>query len=226
MFPVSQQPPIRRIGFTRDVPYVSQLADASLVADIFDHGVDASTDTRWREYGADTPAEYAYWCSRACGPACGKMAAEAMGGPVRTMMAWIRMGISLGGYLTGMDPSGSVQELGWSHAALAELLHSAGLQAVCGAFTPEEFYDKLATGGHLMIASVSFELGTTQPITHQGGHLVLVSGAQEQDGRISGFYIYNPSGRSAALRENAFIPSDRFCTAYTGRGIDVFKDFG
>lgn len=223
MFPKGRTHGGRRVGFAACVPYYSQLADANLAQEIFDRGVDAGSDTRWRDYGAASIDEYAYWCSRACGPACVKMAVEAMGGARRSMMAWIRAGSQLGGYVTTTDPHGNAHEIGWSHTALASLLRSENLEATCGNFSVEEIYTLVKSGGHLMVASVSFELGTERAVTHTGGHLVLVTGVEELGDWLQAIFIHNPSGRSAALRENARIPLDRFRTAYGGRGIDVYK---
>ena len=55
------------------IPYCAQVASPELAHPIFAGGMDARLDPRWRESGAETAEEYAYWCWRARGPACVKM---------------------------------------------------------------------------------------------------------------------------------------------------------
>ena len=77
------------------VPYAMQIASPELAAAIWEDGLDPASDPRWVESGADSPAEYAYWSDRACGPVCVKMCVEALGGPARSMLDWVRAGLAL-----------------------------------------------------------------------------------------------------------------------------------
>jgi hypothetical protein len=75
--------------------------------------------------------------------------------------------------------------------------------------------------GRLVIASVSFEIGTDRPITRRGGHLVVVTGIRHLQGQPNSVILHNPSGRGLALQAHAAIPVDRFLQAYSGRAILV-----
>ena len=77
--------------------------------------------------------------------------------------------------------------------------------------------------GCLLIASVSYQLGTTNPITEKGGHLVVLIGVDLLDGIPRTIFINNPSGRTLSLQENAAIPVERFAASFTGRVIAVSK---
>jgi hypothetical protein len=139
-------------------------------------------------------------------------------------MDWVRMGTARSGYLlkkTGS--SGTVVELGWSHATLAGLLRESGFSVEAGPLTPENILAALVEG-KLVVASVSYELGTNRPITRKGGHLVVVTGASRSGFVPLTFLLHNPSGRTADLRENARVPIHRFRRAYARRAIVVWKE--
>jgi hypothetical protein len=200
-----------------EVPYYAQIASRELAGRIFNEGFPPEKDPNWYESGAETPQEYAYWVERACGIACVKMCVEALGGPERSMMQWVGMGLAKGGYLI-TEQDGKVVERGWVHRILAELIMEEGYHAEAKAASPEDIAAFLR-GNELVIASVSYQLGTTHPITLKGGHLVVVTGADLQHGSPTMFYINNPSGRTASLQENAPIPANRFADSFTGRVI-------
>jgi hypothetical protein len=197
-----------------------QIASPELAEAFWERGVDPATDPRWAESGAASPAEYAYWSDRACGPVCVKMCVEALGGPARTMLDWVRAGLALDGYIVAQDASGHTVERGWAHRALAGMIQDAGFAAEAVSASPAEIVAHL-TAGRLVIASVSAEIGTEAPITHTGGHLVVVGGADTRasEQQPVAFIVHNPSGRTPARQANAVVPAERFVAAFTGRVI-------
>ena len=206
------------IRFPGYVPYHSQLASQDLAEAIFSKGLDPALDPRWRESGAATPDEYAYWVNRACGAACVAMAVEALGGPVYPLIEWARRGSAIGGYLNDLRQDNPHAERGWLHSALAELMIAAGFYAEPRAVELDQVPAWLGAG-LLVIASTSYEIGTDLPITRRGGHLVLVHGVELKNGQISALHLHNPSGRCAELRANARLTAERFTAAYSGRVI-------
>ncbi len=206
-----------------DVPYYAQIASPELAEAIFVQGMDPVLDPRWAESGAKTPQEYAYWVDRACGVACLKMCVEALGGPRRSLVEWARLGVEKGGYLIRQLPDGRRQEVGWTHRALAEMAIEAGLSAE---FKPASLHDILAELRHdrLVIASISYEAGDDRiPITKQGGHLMVLLGADYNSSGPAAFYVNNPSGRRANLQAGARLPIERFAPAYAGRVILIWR---
>lgn len=202
------------------VPYCAQIASPWLAVAFFEKGMNPALDPHWAENGAYSLEEYIYWTNRACGAACVKMAVEALGGERLALIEWARHGVRIGGYLSEKRPDGSRAERGWLHSALAELIRRAGFQAEARPLALTDFVSILAGSG-MIIASVSHEIGTHDPITKRGGHLVLVFGALLEEDEPAAFLLHNPSGRSDTLRQNARIPVERFAAAYTGRGIVV-----
>ena len=201
------------------IPYYAQVASPEMAYAIFEEGLDPRRDPCWEQWGCASAAEFAYWVDRACGIACVKMVVEGLGGPQRPMMEWIQDALGRNGYLVTADANGSQVERGWIHRVLAELTSASGFQATARPASMEEIAGFL-DGGQIVIASVSYELGREGAITHQGGHLVVVTGADLTDeGGVDCFYINNPSGRLAKYQVNARIDAGRFAQAYSGRVI-------
>ncbi len=207
-----------RIQRFETIPYASQFASPELIEALAEKKLDPRLDPRWAESGADTAEEYAYWCTRACGVACVKMIVEALGGPEQSLVAWAQAGAAAGGYLSELRPDGSSAERGWLHSALADLIRAQGFWAEPRAATLADFPDYLRQGV-LLIASASYEIGSSRPVTRKGGHLVVVYGIELEQDAVSMVILNNPSGRTEALRGGARIPAGRFAEAFSGRVI-------
>lgn len=225
MKPLPSQPHrvYETVVFPRTVPYHCQIADHTHVADYLDRGKALLEDPFWQETGAATQQEYAYWAVRSCGMVCVKMCVESFGGPSLPLQAWIDRGLVLNAYLTEKRPSQASIEKGWLHAGVAQVMEQAGLLTEVKAVDMAALYGDLSMG-KLAIASVSHELGSGDEITHQGGHLVVVSAMLCKDGDMSAVVVHNPSGRTAVLQAGAVIPVERFEQAFSGRVITVKKD--
>jgi len=225
MNPVVSHPQVlhKTDHFTQTVPYYCQIADQANAADYLDKGKSLLEDPFWKKTGAANTHEYVYWAARSCGMVCVKMCVEAFGGACLPLQVWIERGLALNAYLTEKRPGQAVVEKGWLHAGLAQVMEQVGLSTEVKAVDMAGLYEELS-GGKLVIASVSHELGSEKPITHQGGHLVVVTGMLCNDGDISVVVIHNPSGRRAALQASAVIAVERFVQAFSGRVITVKKD--
>lgn len=213
-----------KITVSYSIPYICQFASPDLVADFVYDRFPLESDPRWAEYGAQSPEEYAHWAKRSCGVVCVKMAVEGITQQgSRSIMSWVRQGLSLDGYLTEIRADRPVEK-GWKHASLAELAQANGCSS--------KLVAELTIGGlaehvrqdRLVIASVSSELGEDGPITRSSGHLVVVYGMEVREGgEIKGVRLHNPSGRSPMLQAEALIPAARFVAAFSGRGITIGK---
>jgi hypothetical protein len=210
---------MNRIRLPYPIPYYAQVSSPELAYAIFEEGLDPRSDPLWQQWGCASADEYAYWVDRACGIACVKMVIEGLGGPRRPMMEWIRDALGRNGYLVTADDNGNPVERGWLHRVLAQLISACGFLASAQPASMVEIAGYLDRG-QILIASVSYELGKDAPVTHQGGHLVVVTGADMTgEGEFDCFYINNPSGRLAKHQANARIDAGRFAQAYSGRVI-------
>ena len=208
-----------------DVPYHCQFASADRVRDLINGDLALTDDPNWRDYGAESPEEYAHWALRSCGVVCVKMAVEAVRGEASgAVMDWVREGLSIDGYLTEIRPDRPDQrvEKGWLHDALVQLAERHGVRA---SRTADLKLDDLAAcmmADQLVIASVTSELGDDVPITRSSGHLVVVTGVDlHDDGAVRGVIVHNPSGREAVYQAGVRIPAARFEAGFSGRGIVV-----
>ena len=204
------------------VPYYAQIASPELAVRVFAGELDPLLDPRWHETGAQNVETYAHWVERACGMACLKMCVEALGGPEKSLHAWIEEGVNAGAYLIRKNADGSHTEIGWIHQKIADMAAAVGLSANCITADTGEIIAALRQD-KLVIASVSYELGTDFPITHKGGHLVVIWGVETNDGQVRQFILNNPSGRAEQYRQGARIPFERFMQAFTGRVILVHR---
>jgi len=212
------------LTLSRAIPYACQFASPELVWEFINKTRDLKTDPRWAEYGAASPEEYAYWAMRSCGVVCVKMAVEGLAGIApRPVMDWVREGLALDGYLTEIRADRPV-EIGWKHAALAELVKQHNLSAEIAAhLTTGDLVEHLRSD-RLIIASVTSELGEDAPITRKNGHLIVVYGAAlDSQGSVESVIAHNPSGRRPELRAAASIPVERFREGFSGRGIVISR---
>jgi len=211
------------ILFYPSAPYYSQIEDFEQIVDYLDHGKECVNDPYWRKSGAPNKETYAHWATRSCGVVCIKTCCETFGGPALPLHQWIQVGLNLDGYLIKENDSDEAQEIGWKHAALAELLSQHGFSATPQSADLDEIIEALQNK-KIVIASVSFEIGTNQPVTGVGGHLVTILGAVVNQSQIDHIILHNPSGRTRELREFAKISKKRFNQAFSHRVIIAGKE--
>ncbi|MFC7619687.1 hypothetical protein [Microlunatus sp. GCM10028923] len=62
-----------RSVLTHNVPYYAQYESAELIPALIAGTSSAADDPRWRDSGAESREEYAFWAPRTCGVACLRM---------------------------------------------------------------------------------------------------------------------------------------------------------
>ncbi|WP_119072389.1 C39 family peptidase [Aggregatilinea lenta] len=205
------------------VPYVPQFASPDRIAAYIHDGYDGTQDPHWRNFGADDPAEYAFWAPRVCALACVKMAVEAYF-PSRQPSLWelVQRGLAHGGY-TVRDEEGRWVDEGWTVGAQMALAAEYGLQAVGQGYASPLSICRAIRRGALVAASVTPELGERDPQPGRyGGHLVLVTGFVWEGGHPAAYVLHNPSGRTPELQAGARIPAARFEAAFAHRLIAFY----
>ncbi|MDR3125512.1 MAG: hypothetical protein LBU20_00330 [Candidatus Nomurabacteria bacterium] len=199
---------------------ITQWASPKLVSDILDGRVKAADDPNWRDFGFATTADYDFWSWRICGLMCVKAVLDAYHLAEReTVASLTEKGVALGGYKVKQDE-------GWFYAPLVKLARSFGLMGqVYGALSLEEIATAILDN-HFIIASVHPGVirGDLDRNPHDGkGHLVLTHGFRWDGVAISGFFINNPSGRTAKTQQKAFIPIKNFREAFAGKGFSLWE---
>lgn len=166
---------------SRAVPWVTQYASPSLIADIVYGDRSPDDDPRWRESGAPDRETYAAWCSRWCGMACLRMALLARDG-VAPSLHELAMGCEeYGAY----GPNGLIYRPFAEYVRDKHRLRADVITDLDAARLTAEL-----DAGRLVMASVypGIRRPEIQP-PRTGGHLVLATGYD--GGRVS---FNNPSG--------------------------------
>ena len=200
------------------VPYYAQFASPARIYDYIHRGYDGRRDPNWRAFGADDPAEYAFWAPRVCALAVLKMAIEALTPHRPTLWQLVQEGLALGGY-TVRDAAGRWVDEGWYVSAQVQLAARYGVHAQPRAYVSPLDVCAHVYAGHLVAATVTPTLGERPdvPLRGYGGHVVLVHGFGWRAGRPTHVVLHNPSGRHAELRADARIPARRFARAFAHR---------
>ena len=224
---VSNQPRISRANryvksvgnlddYTRNVPYQCQFPSENRVRDVLENNMPAGEDENWKTFGFDSRGEVSYWATRACGACCIKMVAEHRAEPL-LLAEVIKSGVELGGYDVATDE-------GWYYKPLSNMAEMYGLSSRVEPYLPKNLLAQIVIEHNFVIASVNPQIirGDSKITnTDKSGHLVVVLGVRVEQGRVQGFYIHNPSGKSAEMQHNAYIPVEVFDKAYGERGVVV-----
>lgn len=195
------------------VPYYSQWESPELAGRIIAGTMRAAEDPRWAESGARTPQEYEYWSGRVCGLACLKMILAGRGQPVPPMMHLVRRALFFGAYVpdgdrvTGLIYQPFADWVARDYGITAEVAADLSLARVAATASPAA----------PVIASVHHSIrwpDRTPP--HRGGHLVLVTGADDDHVRL-----HNPSGLPATGQQDAHVKLPDFARFFAGRGVII-----
>ena len=184
-------------------------------------------DPLWQEFGFDSASEYAFWAPRLCGLVCMRMILGGYGESLdKTIAELTARGVELGGYEIS-DRAGRFVDKGWFYRPLLELVGEYGVEGrLIGGATIDTVCAEVLLR-HPVVASV--HPGVIRgdldalPSDTSGGHLVVVIGFRWSDGRCSGIYLHNPSGRSRDTQERVFVSAERFTEAFAGRGLSCWR---
>ncbi len=196
-----------------DVPYFSQWESAELAARFIADSRALDDDPRWAASGARDVAEYAAWANHVCGMACLKMILAARSAQIWPILDLARQATNYGAYVVeGETIRGMIYAPFVSYLRAA---HGIGAEIVT-AITAQDL-PPLMTRASLFIASVHPWIRTPDmPPPRKGGHLVLVTAAQ--DDRIT---FHNPSGDSPETCADVSLPLPLFDRFFAGRGVAI-----
>lgn len=201
-----------RSVLTHNVPYYAQYESAELIPARIAGTSSAADDPRWRDSGAESREEYAFWAPRTCGVACLRMALGHWGHPVLPSVplarelheagAYVREGTGVRGLL--YRPFADHVRARWGLPARPE-----------PDLTGDAIRRHLASGGLALISvHKSIRHAETEAPPSRGGHLVLAVGADTE-----GLLIHNPSGLPGVSAQYAEVSWTRLAAFYAGRGV-------
>jgi hypothetical protein len=202
-------------GTGREFPYYAQWESPELVARFLDGSLGSEQDPRWRDSGARSAAEYAYWARKTCGLACLKMILAAWGAPVPPTMRLVERALAWRAYvpLPGTDRVRGLIYRPFADWVAAE--HQIAVE-VAPELPAADLAGRLGPGT-VAIASVHPWIrwpARTPP--ERGGHLVLVTGSGA--GQLT---LNNPSGLPGHSQQGARVTMADFGRFYAGRGMLV-----
>ncbi|MFE1852168.1 C39 family peptidase [Streptomyces sp. NPDC059489] len=195
------------------VPYFSQWESSELVAKFVSGSLNAAEDPLWRDSGAPSAEDYAFWSRRLCGVACLRMALRYWTGESLPAFQLAQECMEAGAYRVAGD-----KVHGLIYAPFATYVKKRwGLPCASRPkFSLSEVRACIERGG-LPLLSVHPSIRTPEVHPpHQGGHLVLGVGCDEQ-----AIVLHNPSGLKGVSQEFFEIDWARFDTFYAGRGVEI-----
>ncbi len=180
--------------------------------------------SQWQDLGFVSLEDATYWERSSCGVLCLKMAVDAflteqnkpLSSPINE---FIKQGVAVGAY---------TDALGWFHRGLIELAARYGIKArAYRNVTPKQLKEFLSKGS-LLIVSIKVGFVPKKRLRERilfwrkiGGHLALLVGFEESDGKLRGFYINHTSIRKDWNWEQEFIPLEKFKKGFTGSCVAV-----
>lgn len=203
------------------LPYFSQFEDRKLVEKIINKKITAKNDHEWKNSGAESQDEYAFWSHHMCGMACLKMILKKETGKTYPIIKLGKMATEYGCYRVEKDD-------------IPGLFYYPFVK-----FAKDEFCLKVEVASHLSIQRICFALSkgkyviaSVSPMIRyandnqlergikKGGHLVLMTG-YDLDNKV--LYLHNPSGFYSHSQENFQISFDDFKKYFAGRGMSIVK---
>lgn len=115
----------------------------------------------------------------------------------------------------GLNADGYIDGVGWKHDAIVNLANKYGFE---GQRVEDEKVENLIA-----------ELNTDRPVIvsihknfddKEGGHLAVLTGYFESEGKIEGFYVNDPIG-AQYKHKNQFIKMSKFAKGWKGRSIYI-----
>lgn len=208
------------------IPSYAQWVSSELVEDIVGEKINAKDDPRWRESGARTPEEYEMYSWQICGMTCMKMILESIDSDNKIEL--VKLAIEAEKYQVykkNSEPDVRINLDGMFHKPFVEFIKKFNLSGYRANSVFENQLAWLLLKNNFIIASVIPVIRENNPDANsKNGHLVLVCGFQMSQGKVSGFYINNPSGfYSNKSQEKYFVPIGIWERCFSGNIIVVYK---
>ena len=180
--------------------------------------------SQWRDLGFESFEDAEYWERSSCGILCLKMAIDAFlqskAKPLSPSISeYIKKGVTIGAYKNST---------GWSHNGLAQLAKEFGFSGVNRENVSVAELCEALKQNFLPIISIKWAFENYKTLKEKilfwkkfGGHLALVVGFEEENGKLTGFYVHHTSLRPEYNWQYKFLPLQKFEQGFTGRCIMI-----
>ncbi|MDP3880894.1 MAG: hypothetical protein Q8Q32_01785 [bacterium] len=177
----------------------------------------------WQALGYKNKDDAQYWERSSCGILCAKMAMDSflsqrgdeLTPPIKEI---IGLGVKQGAFSDAT---------GWSHQGLAKLIEGFGFKATPRTMNSDQLKEAIENNS-IPIISIKWAFNNKKSLKERilfwkkyGGHLGVITGFEEENGKITGFYVHHTSKRKEQNWQNRLLPVKDFLKGYTGRGILV-----
>lgn len=180
--------------------------------------------SQWKDLGFESLEDAKYWEKSSCGILCLKMAIDGfLSGQGKlfspSIAEYIKKGVEIGAYK---------DSVGWSHNGLARLAKEFGFSADNREGVSLAELREALKQNFLPIISIKWAFENYKTLREKilfwkkfGGHLALVVGFEEENGKLKGFYVHHTSIRSEYNWQYKFLPLQKFEQGFTGRCIMI-----
>lgn len=178
--------------------------------------------SQWRNLGFENFEDAQYWEKSSCGILCLKMAIDAFlqlkYQPISPSIAeYIQKGIKIGAYK---------DSTGWNHSGLAQLATEFSFSGINLKNVSVTKLREALKQNFLPIISIKWAFKNYKTLKEKilfwkkfGGHLALIVGFEEENGRLTGFYVHHTSILPEYNWPYKFFPLQNFEQGFTGRCI-------
>jgi len=149
------------------------------------------------------------WMPRACGMACVKMILDFYKIKNPDLDILIKKGNEDGGY----------SKSGWLHDYFVHLFEEYGLSAMREEKMKnyDSIIENLKNNKPVIVSGIKYIFGQTK------FHMVVLTGLEEENGNVTGFYYHDPESTNREFAQNIFVSIDIFLRDWRKMAIFVEK---
>lgn len=208
-----------------NMPIFTQWESRELVEDIIGGKIDCKNDPLWKDSGAKNQEEYEMYSWQVCGMACLKMILKSIcpDKNYRTVEL-AKDAEKYGVYIRNKNENRKHNLDGMLHSQFLKFIRKFNLNGVRKIYIKENYIAHLLLGNYYIIASVHPSIREDVYANNsKSGHLILIKGFRVKNGKVSGFFINNPSGYLSNMsQENYFVSLEKWRNYFSGN-IDVIN---
>jgi hypothetical protein len=180
--------------------------------------------SQWKSLGFESFEDAKYWEKSSCGILCLKMAIDAF-----LHLKAEHLSLSIAQYIKkGIEIGAYKDSTGWSHGGLVRLAKEFGFSGINRENVSVIELREALKQNFLPIISIKWAFENYKTLKEKilfwkkiGGHLALVVGFEEENGKLTGFYVHHTSLRPEYNWQYKFLPLEKFEHGFTGRCVYI-----
>ena len=202
-----------------NIPSFTQWESKELVEDIIVGKIDCKDDPLWKNSGAKNRQEYEMYSWQICGMTCLKMILKSIYPEKEYKLVELAKEAEKEGVYRKNNKTNIRENLdGMMHMEFLKFIRRFKLKGFRLNHIKENMLANFILNNYFIIASVHPSIREDKYIPNsKSGHLILIKGFKLKNGKISGFYINNPSGylRNKS-QENYLVSVEKWNGCFSG----------